>query len=85
VQESITNTVRYAQATHVVVLIRADTSRVEVSVVDDGLGAAVSAAGGRGIVGMRERVLLLGGRFEAAPRAAGGFAVRAEIPLRGER
>ncbi|WP_129669854.1 sensor histidine kinase [Phytoactinopolyspora endophytica] len=41
-----------------------------------------SAAGtGRGIVGMRERCLLLGGELTAGPRAGGGFEVRAHLPL----
>ena len=36
---------------------------------------------GHGIVGMRERVSLCGGEFSAAPRAGGGFVVRARLPL----
>jgi signal transduction histidine kinase len=38
------------------------------------------ASGGHGLVGLRERVLLLGGTFQAGPRLDGGFEVRASIP-----
>jgi len=40
-----------------------------------------AAAGGRGLLGMRERAELLGGSFHAGPRADGGFEVTAELPL----
>lgn len=57
----------------------------EIIVEDDGRGcsdaAAVAAAGGHGIEGMGERVRVLGGTFEAAPRAEGGFRVHAVVPL----
>jgi signal transduction histidine kinase len=53
----------------------------------NGAGAAAggspggSAGPGRGIVGMRERCLLLGGELTAGPRPCGGFEVRARLPL----
>ncbi|MCS5716117.1 histidine kinase [Herbiconiux sp. CPCC 205716] len=46
-----------------------------------GVGSGSRPGGGRGIEGMRERAHLLGGRFAAGPTAAGGFRVRAELPL----
>ena len=54
---------------------------VEVEVVDDGHAAREADSAGHGLVGMRERVKLYGGDFEAGPRAGGGFAVRARLPL----
>ncbi|MFC4242007.1 sensor histidine kinase [Gryllotalpicola reticulitermitis] len=42
-----------------------------------------ASSGGRGLLGMRERAELLGGTFSAGPRAAGGFEVAADLPLRG--
>jgi signal transduction histidine kinase len=49
-------------------------------------GGATGAAGhGLGLIGMRERVSALGGRLHAGPREAGGFEVRAELPVRAKR
>ncbi|WP_354642953.1 sensor histidine kinase [Kitasatospora camelliae] len=46
-------------------------------------GAAGRGSGhGHGLIGMRERVELFGGRFDAGPLSGGGFAVRAELPYR---
>ncbi len=57
------------------------------SVLDDGSHKASSAptVGGNGLVGMRERVQLYGGSLDVGPREAGGFAVRARIPLEHSR
>ena len=45
--------------------------------------AAAGYFGGRGLVGMRERVMLFGGRLEVGPRPEGGFRVHACFPLGG--
>lgn len=55
-------------------------------VIDNGVGTAAAARvdNGRqrhGLIGMRERVALHRGQFEAGPRAEGGFGVRASFPL----
>jgi signal transduction histidine kinase len=81
VQESLTNTLRHAFARHVWVFVRRREHDLEVEVVDDGAGPpATATASGRGLVGMRERVALFGGEFEAGPRSDGGFRVRARFP-----
>lgn len=46
-------------------------------------GGTSHAASGHGLVGMRERVSLCGGAFDAGPRLGGGWRVRAHIPLAG--
>ena len=83
VQESLTNVVRHGHARHAQVCLRWRADGLTVEVVDDGRGAAAEAStgGGRGLLGMRERVEILGGRFEAGPAATGGFRTHAVIPV----
>lgn len=83
VQEGLTNVIRHARAGHVKVEVTAHADDIEVVVVDDGVGPAASGAGtGRGLVGMRERVELLGGRLDVTAEPDGGTRLRATIPLR---
>jgi signal transduction histidine kinase len=85
VQEALTNITRHARATRVEVIVAEEHGALRVSVADDGVGAeAAPGQGGRGLLGMRERAELLGGSFRAGPRAGGGFAVSAELPLEGD-
>ncbi len=80
VQEALTNVRRHASASAVVVGLTYGEADVRIDVVDDGVGA-VDPSGGHGIVGMRERAALYGGRVEAASVNGSGFAVRAVLPL----
>jgi signal transduction histidine kinase len=83
VQEGLTNVLRHASATSVQVRLDRSPERLAVTVEDDGRGAdrLTVPDEGMGLRGMRERVRALGGEFSAGPRPAGGFAVRAELPL----
>jgi signal transduction histidine kinase len=84
VQESLVNVLKHAPAARVVVTVRVLRDVVEVDVSDDGDASSPSRApapGGHGLVGMRERVQLYGGRFEAARVGGQGFRVAASIPL----
>jgi signal transduction histidine kinase len=84
VQEALTNTLRHAGATRAEVTVRYDSEAVEVDVLDDGRGATSGGTpgGGHGLVGMRERVALLGGTLEAGPLPrGGGYRVHARLPL----
>ncbi|MFC0253320.1 GAF domain-containing sensor histidine kinase [Massilia consociata] len=90
VQESITNIVRYAQASHVVVEINggADGAELEIIVRDNGRGfdsegweERYAGTASSGMAGMRERVLLLGGRFIVHSRPGLGTRVEATLPV----
>jgi signal transduction histidine kinase len=84
VQEALTNVLRHAAARRAEVALAYGDDALVVTVSDDGRGpgdGAAAAAGGHGLAGMRERVAVLGGRLDAGPRAGGGFAVRARLPL----
>ncbi|GAA4597039.1 histidine kinase [Planotetraspora phitsanulokensis] len=84
VQESLTNIVRHAgHARSVTVSVAQDRQAVTVEVVDD--AAPVPARhhhrGGYGLVGMRERVEVLGGTLRAGPRPEAGWSVLATLPV----
>jgi signal transduction histidine kinase len=85
VQEALTNVTRHAGPATATVRVSYGERDLTVQVDDDGRGPASSgpAGGGRGIVGMRERVAALGGELQAGPRPGGGFRVRARLPLDG--
>jgi signal transduction histidine kinase len=85
VQESLTNVVRHAGASHAEITITHHHDRVEVEILDDGAAPAGNGAvgSGQGIPGMRERARALGGSLEAGPRPGGGFRVQASLPVGG--
>jgi signal transduction histidine kinase len=82
VQESLSNASRYAPGSRVHVEVRYGTGTLVVSITDDGARSTPeeSQGGGHGLVGMRERVAMLGGRIEAGPRDDAGWSVVAELP-----
>ncbi|HUQ58934.1 sensor histidine kinase [Lentzea sp.] len=84
VQESLTNTQKHASAVSSVdVSLSSSDGVLRLGVLDDGVasGIPVGGSGGYGLVGMRERVELLGGTFSAGRREPTGWTVRAELPL----
>ena len=86
VQEALTNTLKHG-GPRVSVSVRLCYSgdALEIRVVDDGRGAAAPDDGrGHGLAGMRERVAVYGGTVAVGPRAGGGFAVAAILPVREE-
>lgn len=85
VQEALTNVMKHAGATSAVdVVVRYQPDELAVEVSDDGRGMASSPGpapgGGHGLMGMRERVAVWGGRLDAGPRSGGGFKVQATFP-----
>ena len=83
VQEALTNALKHAGEARAAVHVRYGVDSLELEIVDDGTGApAPVSSGGHGLVGMRERVALYGGRLDAGRRPSGGFAVRVLLPIR---
>lgn len=82
-QESLTNVLRHAAATTATLRLVEDDGFYVLSIRDDGSGPAAPKhdSGGRGLLGMRERAELLGGRLEAGAAGGGGFLVTARIPM----
>ncbi|GAA4679743.1 sensor histidine kinase [Streptomyces youssoufiensis] len=81
VQEALTNVIRHARTDACRVTVAYRAAAVAVEVVDAGRGGTIPPGAGLGIVGMRERAALLGGRFTAGPRPEGGFTVAAVLPV----
>ncbi|WP_282782141.1 MULTISPECIES: sensor histidine kinase [unclassified Nocardia] len=82
IQESLSNVLRHADARTVDIELRREAAELVVRIADDGRGSRGDTAGW-GIIGMRERVALLGGDLRAENRRQGGFMVEARIPVRG--
>lgn len=83
-QEAVTNAQRHAnRATTVQVVLIGEPETVRLTVSDDGRAATTSRSSGYGLVGMAERVGLLGGTLEAGPSGSAGWTVRATIPRHG--
>lgn len=82
-QESLTNVLRHASASTVLLSLSEKDGLYELSVQDEGGGPFVPKhdSGGRGVLGMRERAELLGGTLEAGPVPNRGFRVTARIPM----
>jgi signal transduction histidine kinase len=84
VQESLTNVVKHAQARRVSILLTRADGVVKAVVEDDGRGFDPGSTNddGYGLVGMRERLALLGGRLEIESARDAGTTVAAEVPVR---
>jgi signal transduction histidine kinase len=87
VQEGLTNVIKHAGHATAQVLVRYTDHALELQVTDDGPGSPDGPdgpdgeSGGHGLLGVRERVALFGGSFQAGNRAEGGFGLRALLPL----
>lgn len=80
-QEALTNALKHAgPPAHAEVVLRYEASAVEIEVRDNGAGKGDGGGTGNGLVGMRERAALWGGRVEAG-RTGAGWCVRAWLPI----
>ena len=88
-KESITNVVRHAHATAVVIRIRLEASRFSLEVQDNGRGLGgmdqAAAQSRNGLRNMRKRMADIGGSFSIEPAPEAGAVVRLTVPLEGDR
>jgi signal transduction histidine kinase len=82
VQEALTNVVKHAGASRVTVQLIEDDATIHLTVTDDGAGFQTDAASeGFGLIGMRERIALIGGELEFDSQFGAGATVAARIPV----
>jgi len=79
-QEGLTNVCRHARASRVDVLLDFQPGEVRLEIRDNGVGAA-ETTGGFGLLGIRERMQLLGGRAEISTGVGKGFCLTASVPM----
>lgn len=81
-QEALTNALKHAGPASVHVALRYAAGELELEIADDGAGrpAPNGSRAGNGLVGIRERAFVYGGRVDAGPREEGGYAVKVRLP-----
>ncbi|HYU52266.1 MAG TPA: histidine kinase [Gemmatimonadaceae bacterium] len=85
-QESLTNVARHAKATRVVIRLEQNTEELTLKVSDDGVGMSPGCFDGTtslGVIGMRERALACGGKFDISCHPDCGTTVSLSVPLAG--
>lgn len=84
VQEALTNVLRHAGPATAQVCVQYDPEELEVTIRDNGrqtpAASGIGAGSGHGLIGIRERVAVVGGTVTAGPCPDGGFQVRARLP-----
>ena len=83
-QEALNNAVKYSQAKRIDVVLTAINSRLQLQVVDDGVGFAwddPARRHGLGLVGMSERMRLVGGNLKIDSQPGKGTRIQASVPL----
>lgn len=83
VQESLTNISRHAQATHVDIALRTSETAVNLQILDNGVGMNdedLSKRGSFGLIGMRERIYVLGGKVAITSQLGDGTKISIELP-----
>jgi len=90
VQEALTNVIKHAGQAHTAIQVEYRPRQLLITVADDGRPADAGGArglptsagpGGRGLIGLRERIAVYRGELDTGPRPGGGWRLRASIPL----
>lgn len=83
VQEALTNTVKYAQATLININITNSQAKLHLEIIDNGIGFDINTSGRKdsyGMIGMRERVILIDGKLDITSELGKGTSIKVEIP-----
>jgi signal transduction histidine kinase len=83
IQEALTNTIKHAGPAKAEVVLRYHSAALELQIADTGTPTAPGTGTGHGLIGMRERITLLGGELVTGPCHGAGYQVRARLPLTG--
>jgi signal transduction histidine kinase len=81
VQEGLTNALKHAHASDADVTVRYRPDELEIEVRDNGQGSVTSDGLGHGLIGVRERVTIYGGKMSAGTAVEGGFVLNTRLPL----
>jgi two-component system, NarL family, sensor histidine kinase DesK len=81
IQEGLTNAVRHAQASYIVIDVEQDSSALIATITDDGRGKPAGVEG-NGLRGLRERLTALGGHFEERAPSDGGHRLHIVLPAK---
>jgi signal transduction histidine kinase len=81
VQEGLTNALKHAHASDADVTVRYRPDELEIEVRDNGQGSATNDGLGHGLIGVRERVTIYGGKMTAGTAVEGGFVLNTRLPL----
>jgi signal transduction histidine kinase len=82
VQEALTNTRRHAPGAPVDLDLTYDVDALHMRIQDHGPGPTARYRAGHGLLGMEERIAMVGGSLRAGPAGGGGFQIEAELPIR---
>ena len=88
IEEALTNTLKHANATKAIISMLFQNGTLLLDIVDNGRGiinAEKSTSGGKGLIGMRERVNLIKGELWTGNDPNGGFRVKVKLPLGEQR
>lgn len=77
----LTNALKHAGPARAEVTVRYEDGLVSLEITDSGCGPHDGGGTGHGLVGMRERAAMFGGKLDAAQGDGGGFTVRARLPV----
>ena len=81
VQEGLTNALKHAHASDADVTVRYRPDELEIEVRDNGQGSSTNGGLGHGLIGIRERVMIYGGKMTAGTSVDGGFVLTTRLPL----